>query len=103
MKLYIDDLRFPSDNSWEIARNYNQAISQLSTNKVTTISFDHDLGLDENGNEAKSGYDVANWLEEQIYYGLITTIPEMVVHSANPTGKKRIEQVIQSIYRIANK
>mgnify|MGYP000555942061 CR=1 FL=1 len=49
MKLYIDDLRNPPDNTWTVARTSAAAIKTLAEQPrlPETISFDHDLGGDD--------------------------------------------------------
>ena len=46
-----------------------------------------------NGN----GYAVACWLEEQIVTDPTFPVPTIKVHSANPVGVRRINQVVASI------
>jgi hypothetical protein len=59
------------------------------------MSLDHDLG--ENTPE---GYKFLTWLEKKVLRDRVyTSIPEISIHSANPVGKKRMEQTIQSIKR----
>ena len=58
-KLFLDDLRTPPDNTWDVVRSYDEAIEFVMTHGVpNVISFDHDLGTEE------SGYDFAKWLVE---------------------------------------
>jgi hypothetical protein len=56
MKVFLDDIRDPPDDSWTVVRSYNQMINVLNADfvfsNITEISLDHDLG------ENKSGYDV---------------------------------------------
>jgi hypothetical protein len=57
------------------------------------ISFDHDLGTDDEGNLLPTGYDFAKWLVEMDMDDIIT-IPRnflFAVHSANPVGAKNIQ------------
>lgn len=90
MKVFLDDIRMPPDNSWVIARGYQDAIYYLKTGKVTTISLDHDLG------EQHTGYDVCLWIEEKVFKKRFYP-PTIYVHSANPVGRRRIEQSISKI------
>lgn len=85
--LFIDDIRkhfFNETVGWvDVARTYNQAITLLRTNHYDIVSFDHDLG------EEKTGYDIAKFIvENQIQ------IKSFYVHSANPVGKKNIEDLL---------
>ena len=92
MKIYLDDLRDPYDNSWSVARSveeFQQLI--LSGEPITHLSFDHDLG-EENGAPVLSGMDAAKWLVELCLddpsYG--ENLKEVIVHSANPAGAENI-------------
>jgi hypothetical protein len=67
----------------------DEAIQLLSTGEVEFISFDHDLGADENG----TGYGVACCIEMHIAQNLIP-MPQWAVHSANPVGRKNIERAM---------
>ncbi len=83
MKLWIDDER-PKPKDFDlVARNYQEALEIIANNEITYISFDHDLG------EEKTGYDIVCWLEEEIYYGRLKKF-EWNVHSANPSGAKKM-------------
>lgn len=85
MKLFLDDIRNPPDNSWTIARTADVAIEFLKTGAVEEISFDHDLG-----EKFGTGYDVAAYIEEEVYFGRMTC-PKWGVHSANPVGTANIK------------
>lgn len=91
MKLWIDDER-PAPEGWTHARSAQEAMILLTDMKnwPTHISFDHDLG------PGLSGYDVACTVESMLYEEDLV-IPVLTVHSANPVGRARIQQVIRSI------
>jgi NAD+-processing family protein with receiver domain len=92
VKVFLDDIRNPPDDSWIVVRNYSDCISLLQTGKVTVLSLDHDLGADE------TGYDVAKWIEEKVFLYSFNP-PEITIHSANPVGRSNIEAALYSIYR----
>lgn len=90
MKLYLDDVR-PTPEDFELrAYTATEAIDLLLQGGVTFISFDHDLGEDDNG----TGYDVAEWIEERAYFAEMPRL-DWTIHSANPVGRKRIEDAMQ--------
>jgi len=94
MKLWLDDTRpMPLDYDVHVATAH-AAISILQTGKVTFISFDHDLGHDKNG----TGYDVAKWIEENAYSGMLRPM-KWQVHSANPIGRTNIEKAMHNAER----
>jgi len=83
MRLWIDDIReMPSDfDIW--AKTANEAIIHLKTNKITFVSFDHDLGVGMDGN------DVAKFIECLAHDGQINRL-KWQIHSQNPVGRDRI-------------
>lgn len=105
-KLFLDDLRIPPDDTWEVVRNYQEFIYWIETNGLPgIISFDHDLGED------KSGFDGIKWLCEFILNENEKRnqskeselekqdLPQIRVHSANPVGKENIELYWKSFMR----
>ena len=94
MKLYLDDLRTPVDESFVIVRSFDEAVRFVQTNGIPEfISFDHDLGIDRHGVLLPNGYDFAKWLVNSDIDGTIK-LPEnfsFKVHSQNPVGAKNIK------------
>jgi hypothetical protein len=102
-------VRTPTDDSWQVVRNYNQFISHIRLNGLENyevISLDHDLGeeaMNEFYNNAlpnfklnydnilneKTGYDCAKWLVAESMTTKIP-LPQIYVHSANPIGSANI-------------
>ena len=69
-----------------------------------TISFDHDLGIDSEGNLLKSGYDLAKWLvrnDLEHTYPLPTNF-KYKVHSQNPIGKQNIISLLEGYLKHKN-
>lgn len=89
IKLWLDDIR-PAPDGWVWAKTAIAAINILQTGEVTEISLDHDLG--EN---VDSGYDVACWIEKNVFSGNVQC-PKWHVHSANPVGAARITMAMRS-------
>ena len=96
MKVYLDDERQTPDG-WVRVYWPDEAVRLLETGQVQEISLDHDLG--EEGPTARTGYDVVLWLEEQVAT-MGFTPPKVVVHSANPPARTRMESGITSIARL---
>jgi hypothetical protein len=115
MKIFIDDERDPSENDKfdVIIRNSSDALYLFNTfiksqnpiiktlwksyfdligdfEKISYISFDHDLGQDsENGlSIAKSLVDV------DIDFNILADDFKFYVHSQNPVGKENIEKYL---------
>jgi len=92
MKVFLDDER-PTPEGWVRAFWPEEVIALLKTGEVTELSLDHDLGDD-----ARSGYDVLTWLEEQAFEGTLR-MPEITIHSANAAGRQRMAAAVRSIHR----
>ena len=90
IRLWLDDLRFAPDG-WVHVKTVTEAIAILQEGEVVEMSFDNDLGvpIDENG----EGYQVANWIEEQAFFGHIPSL-RWKIHSANPVARRRIRQAM---------
>lgn len=83
IKIFLDDLRDPPDDSWTVCRTAEEAILKLSEENVEEISLDHDLGAE------LTGYDVAKYIEQQVVMNRMPC-PRWSVHSANPVGRQNI-------------
>lgn len=92
-KLWLDDIREPPDDSWVWVKSVKVCIALLATNMYNEISFDHDLGEEENGN------DVAKFIEELADKELISRM-KWSIHSQNPVGVGNIYMTMISCDRI---
>jgi len=71
-RMYLDDVRNPKNDYDVVVRSFEEAIEYILEHGIPAfISFDHDLGLDDDGDVAKSGYDLAKWLVEQSLDGTL--------------------------------
>jgi hypothetical protein len=89
IRLWVDYEREPPWGFNAHAKTYAQAIDYLKTGRVAVISLDHDLG------GARSGCDIAEWIEEQALFGEIPPI-EWSVHSEDPAERHRIIQALSN-------
>jgi hypothetical protein len=104
--------KFYWENDWEIVTNYDDFVEYIELNGVPKfVSFDHDLGdtamdeyfrnvatngtLDYENIEEKTGLDCAKFLVEYCV-DKNQPLPEYLVHSANPVGKKNIESFLEN-------
>lgn len=101
MKLWIDDMRQPprdeemGGKAWVWVKTSKDAIEILSVCHVTEMSFDHDLGEEDNG------YKVAAFLEEIAPYRMAYLGPiKWHIHSQNPVGRERIRAAMESAERM---
>ena len=96
IRIWLDDER-PSPKGWIHFDNVPDLIKFYEKNykNIIEMSLDHDLGEGK-----QEGYKFLVWLEKKVLWDkLYKSIPDIHVHSANPVGKKRMEQTIQSIKR----
>jgi CheY-like chemotaxis protein len=100
--LLIDDMRTKSYiastygiDVTEVAKTYQEGIKQLEIGGPwDALLLDHDLSsYDDNGKEL-TGTDIMNFLEQNP-----DLLPKKIICvSANPVGKRRIEEIINKIY-----
>lgn len=98
-KLFLDDVRYPTDNSWVIARNYHDAVWYVTNYGLPKfISFDHDLTYDHympaiiGQPHEFTGYDFAKWFCQHVSDKKLP-LPngfDFYVHSMNPIGAENI-------------
>lgn len=94
MKLFLDDLREPPDDSWVVARSTIEALEICRETWPTELALDHDLGGDDTVMIFLRGlYEIC---EDK-------PIPSWSVHSANPVGKKNIESFMISWEKVSRK
>ena len=95
MKLFLDDLRDPPDDTWTIARSFSEAVALIEEHGIPgTISFDHDLGDD------KTGLDFAHYLIDlDLEKHLLLDNFTYQVHSANPVGRDNIVGLMERYLR----
>lgn len=108
MKIYLDDIRTPLDNGWEVVRTceeFMKLIRSINLKDVELISLDHDLGdeamreyfrnvatnyiLDYNNINECTGYDLIKWLIDYVEE-TNQELPLVYSHSANPIGAANI-------------
>jgi hypothetical protein len=104
-KLYLDDVRCPKTEGWDIVRTYDDFVSWITKNGLPDeVSFDHDLAeinydpktyTESFKYEEKTGYDAAKWMCEYCWTNGLP-IPEYNVHSANPVGRDNILQLLKN-------
>ena len=106
--LFLDDIRSvnqiyedKTDTDFVIVRSYNEFKKAITEKGLPEfISFDNDLGPDENGNIDKDGYAAAKWL---VYdSGLDLRNLKFNVHSANPVAAEQIRGLLENYIRHLN-
>lgn len=109
--------KFYWENDWDIVRNYDEFVKYVEVNGVPEfVSFDHDLA-DEHYNDLfsdnnwfkddsnielayqeykeKTGLECAKFLVDYCVDENVS-LPEYLVHSANPAGKENIEKFLEN-------
>lgn len=96
MKLYLDDVRTPPEG-WILVSNIETMAFLVSTEDVTHISLDHDLG---NTDPDNTGYDFMLWLEREVFLGSYNNHPFPLVtfHTENPVGRANMKRSLDKIY-----
>jgi hypothetical protein len=102
--LYLDDVRIPKDDRWEVVTNYDEFVAHIELNGIENyecISLDHDLGeeamqeyyrnvatngfIEYNNISEKTGLDCARYIVNLSMDNHIP-LPKVYCHSANPVG-----------------
>ena len=100
MKLWIDDVRPPPDDTWTWCTTGDLALAHLAhsylstntANQIEMVSFDHDLGGDN------TSIFVAQMIELMAHGG--HKPPAWQIHSANPVGRMNLEAALMSADRL---
>lgn len=121
MKLWLDDIRDPlhyvkDREEWVWVKTASEAIERFKLGDITEASLDHDLGLPSCApcrraaktpeeyskilqlgcwHGQQTGYAVVCWLETHPDFWPINGVK---VHSSNPAGRQRMQQVIDKHY-----
>jgi len=96
VKVYVDDLRNPPDDSWTVARTNTDAIQLLATGYVEAISIDHDIcvpNIEFVGEAVKRRLKIGEETYKPVVYYLTLMRKELLpkeiyIHTANPNGGK---------------
>lgn len=114
--LYLDDVRTPTSDNWEVVRNYDEFVALIKLKGLENyevISLDHDLGdtamqeyynnvrenytIDYKNITEKTGMDCARWLVAESMNKKIP-LPQIYIHSANPIGSANMMGYINNYF-----
>lgn len=117
--LYLDDVRIPKDERWELVTNYDEFVQHIELHGLENydcISLDHDLGeeamreyydgvvkhgkINYDNIKEKTGYDCAKWIIQKAISEK-KPLPKIYCHSANPVGSDNIINYVNSYYASA--
>ena len=101
-KLFLDDLRtvdmvygLNRQDHFIIVRSYDAFVSHIQLNGLPEfISFDNDLGENDDQELLLDGYACAKWLVYES--GMDLRYLKFYVHSANPVAKVQIESLLSN-------
>ena len=101
-KLFLDDIRnvyivykSMTNDDFVVVRNFYDFKKVILENGLPElISFNNDLGLDENDIIAEDGYAAAKWLVYES--GLDLQNLKFNVHSANPVAAQQIQSLLDN-------
>lgn len=94
-KLWVDDLRDPPSDDWDVARTYEDAVEKLEKNHYYIVSLDHDLGQPD----GQDGYGIVKWLVKR-KMGSQGHMPLLYkLHTANPVGHENMKALIDRYLR----
>ncbi len=101
-KLFLDDIRSPKDiypnaneGEYVIVRSYDEFVTYIKGDGLPQfISFDNDLGLNEDGEVAKDGLACAKWLVYESRLDLKDL--QFKVHSANIIAAPQIKGLLDN-------
>lgn len=94
MKIFLDDER-KAPAGWIQTRTVEETIEILKSQQVSDLSLDNDLGIGYS-----EGYEVLDWLEEWVYNNPTFPIPNIRVHTSNPTRRYYMNGIIRKLYTI---
>ncbi len=107
MKLFIDDIRTPPDDSWHICRSVSAAIRAIDMfgGAITEINLDHDISHQVVVGKMSRPYPCEETFEAVARFmvhfknaqGDVGLIFNPVVHirTSNPSGMKNIEKILR--------
>jgi len=117
MKIWLDDVRNPPDDTWVWCKTTEHAFACIleNNNKIEHVSFDHDLG-----HPKLDGYWLACQIETLVHSDSLLALSENEeikkriksikiskfswdVHSANPVGRRNIELAMANVEKYWNK
>jgi hypothetical protein len=93
MKLWLDDLRQPPDETWVWAKCFDDArdfllLCSIHGDPIFIASLDHDLGGVPESYQGKTGFDVVCFMQEEEIWPR-----RIIIHSHNPVGARRMAEL----------
>lgn len=92
INIYLDDLRVCPEN-FVLAKNIDEAIELIKSNKIGIMSLDHDLG-NVNGEILPTGYDFVKYICEN---GI--ECDAIFIHTDNSVGRENMYETLLGAQR----
>lgn len=104
MKLFVDDIRNPPDDTWMLARTVTSAIHALSMFEFDEISLDHDISHQVVVGALSRPYPCDETFQPVAHYIALkynlsrlpgsSIVPLVTLHTSNPVGASEMEQIL---------
>lgn len=102
-KVFLDDIRFPPDNTWTEFKDPYDCFDFYKNNwaDIVEISLDHDLWYINQFGEEVTWYDVLEWILNYRYGNNSNSnnrnipLPSISFHTANPVGRQNMERILK--------
>lgn len=95
INLYLDDLRTIPEGFSVGARTIEEAVKAIERYHVHILSLDHDLGMDDEGNIRKTGYDLIKYICENG----IRAANRIYLHTDNVVGRENMYETLKAAQR----
>lgn len=93
INVYLDDVR-KCPKGFILARTAEEALKLIREGHVAVLSLDHDLGINEQGKERLTGYDLVKiFCEEGLY------VDEVYMHTDNVVGRNNMYETLLAAQR----
>lgn len=102
MKLFVDDIRHPPDDTWNIARDVSSAIRAVDMfgSEIAFINLDHDISHQVVVGKMSRPYPCTETFEAVARYLALYKrahpdfSPIIIIHTSNPVGLKNMRNLL---------
>lgn len=101
MKLFVDDIRNPPDDSWTLARTVTEAIRAIARYDFEVISLDHDISHPVSiGNGLQRPFPCGETFAAVAYYlsakygNCMEDAPKVILHTSNQVAGDEMSMIL---------
>lgn len=100
MKLFVDDIRRPYDDSWATARTVSEAIRLIAQYDFNEISLDHDIGHEVVVDMVWRAYpcletfEAVAWFIREKYKTKKDISPKIILHTGNRPAAEKMQNIL---------